>query len=150
MNVRNRNGNVAFINLTLAGRPKVMSKTILVVEDEQFSRTIILATLKAHGLNCISAENGLHALEVLKSNDCDMILTDLNMPHLNGLGLITAIRKGKRAPRISRDIPIVVLSAEEGEMVDSAKELGISSYFIKKEAIDNLVPKLKQLLGILD
>jgi DNA-binding NarL/FixJ family response regulator len=47
---------------------------------------------------------------------------------------------------VSRDIPIVVLSAEEGEMVDSSISLGISGYFIKKEPIDKLIPKLKQLL----
>jgi CheY-like chemotaxis protein len=148
--MHNRNGNVVFVNLTPAGCPNFMHKTILVVEDERFSRDIILATLRACGFNCISAENGQDALNILSVSSCDLILTDLRMPILNGLDLISAIRNGKRAPRISRDIPIVVLSAEKGEMIDAAIDLGISCYFIKKEPIDNLVPKLKQLLEILD
>ena len=72
------------------------------------------------------------------------------MPILNGLELISAIRNGEREPRIRRDIPIVVLSAEKGQMIDAAVDLGISSYFIKKEPIDNLVPRLKELLDIPD
>jgi len=77
---------------------------------------------------------------------CDLILTDLRMPVLNGLELIKAIREGKASSKINQGVPIVVLSAEEGEMVNSALELGISGYFIKKEPIDKLIPKLKQLL----
>ena len=77
---------------------------------------------------------------------CDLILTDLRMPVLNGLELIKAVREGKTSSQINQDVPIVVLSAEEGEMVNSALELGISGYFIKKEPIDKLIPKLKQLL----
>lgn len=123
-----------------------MNKTVLVVEDEKLSMKVIVGALTAGGFDCISAENGQDALDILSANDCDMILTDLNMPILNGLDLIKAIRNGKRSPRISRDIPIVVLSAEEGAMVDSAKELGISICFIKKEPIDRLIPDLWKLL----
>jgi CheY-like chemotaxis protein len=123
-----------------------MDKTILVVEDEKLSRTIILATLKAHGLHCMSAKDGQEALNLLSVMAFDLILTDLRMPVLNGLELISAIRNGEIPLRVSRDIPIVVLSAEEGEMVDSSISLGISGYFIKKEPIDKLIPKLKQLI----
>jgi CheY-like chemotaxis protein len=129
-----------------AGCPKVMEKTILVVEDEKLSRTIILATLEAHGLHCMSAKDGQEALNLLGIMAFELILTDLRMPVLNGLELIKAIRNGEIPHRVSRDIPIVVLSAEEGEMIDSAISLGISGYFIKKEPIDKLIPKLKQLL----
>lgn len=126
-----------------------MNKTILVVEDEKLSRTIILATLKAHGLHCISAENGREALKMLSTLECGLILTDLRMPVLNGLDLIKAIRSGENHLAINKDVPIVVLSAEEGEMIDSAVALDISGYFIKKEPIDKLVPKIKQLLEII-
>ncbi|MGB2173154.1 MAG: response regulator, partial [Porticoccaceae bacterium] len=77
-------------------------------------------------------------------------LTDLRMPVCNGIEFIKAIREGKKIPRVSKDIPIIVLSAEEGEMVDEAIKLGVSGYFIKKEPVDILVPKLKQLLGMVN
>lgn len=137
-----------FINLVPAGCPKIMKKTVLVVEDEKLSRTIILATLEANGFHCIPAVDGQEALNIIgeMTMPCDLILTDLRMPVLNGLELIKAIREGKTSSKINQDVPIVVLSAEEGEMVNSALELGISGYFIKKEPIDKLIPKLKQLL----
>ena len=122
-----------------------MDKTILVVEDERLSRTIIIARLEAHGFTCISAEDGQEALDLLNENDCDLILTDLRMPLLNGLDLIKAIREGQSSIA-NRDVPIVVLSAEEGAMVDLAVTMGISGYFIKKEPIDKLIPELKKLL----
>lgn len=129
-----------------------MDKRVLVVDDESFSRTIIVATLKAHGLYCEEAEHGEHAITKLNDENfkCDLILTDLRMPVCNGIEFIKAIREGKKAPKVSKDIPIIVLSAEEGEMVDEAIELGVSGYFIKKEPVDVLVPKLKQLLGMVN
>ena len=131
-----------------AGCPNLMNKTILVVEDEKLSRAIILATLEAHGFNCISAKDGQEALNIISTMKCDLILTDLRMPVLNGLELIKAIRGGKKILNISHEIPIVVLSSEEGNMIDSAITLGISGYFIKKEPIDKLIPKLKKLLEV--
>lgn len=77
-----------------------------------------------------------------------MILTDLRMPVLDGLELIKVIREGAIPLKVSRDIPIVVLSAEEGAMLDDARKLQISGCFIKKEPIDSLVPKLRELLKI--
>lgn len=131
-----------------AGCPNLMNKIILVVEDEKLSRATILATLEAHGFNCISAKDGQEALNIISTMKCDLILTDLRMPVLNGLELIKAIRGDKKILNISHEIPIVVLSSEEGNMVDSAITLGISGYFIKKEPIDKLIPKLKKLLEV--
>lgn len=131
-----------------AGCLIVMDKTILVIEDERLSRSLILGTLKKHGLQYKDAKNGIEALKHLRSSEFGLILTDLRMPVLDGIELIKAIREGSIPLKVSRDIPIVVLSAEEGEMVDCAKSHGISECFIKKEPIDILVPKLKQLLKI--
>ena len=127
---------------------KVMDKTILVVEDERMSRAIIELTLEAHGLGCKSAIHGQEALTLLSDIEFDLILTDLRMPVLDGIDLIKAIREGSIPLKVSRGIPIVVLSAEEGDMVDTAISHGISGWFIKKEPIDILVPTLKELLKI--
>jgi len=127
--------------------PNAMKKKILIVEDEKLSRAIIVATLESNGICCVSAEHGQQALDLLNNQPFDLILTDLRMPVLNGLELIKVIREHEKTIGVTRGVPIVVLSAEKGEMIDAAVELGISDYFIKSAPVDSLVPKLKQLLG---
>lgn len=124
-----------------------MKRTILVVEDKLLSRTVIVATLQSYGFNCIAAENGQQALELLTLNPCDLILTDLNMPIVDGLEFIRIVRQREARIGDKNPVPIVVLSAQRGEMVNAAMELGISEYFIKSVSFDKLVAKLQYLLG---
>ncbi|MDG1693474.1 MAG: response regulator [Porticoccaceae bacterium] len=124
-----------------------MKRTILVVEDERLSRTIIVATLESHGLKCIPAENGQQALELLTIRHCDLILTDLSMPIVDGIEFIKIVRKREKLTGKNNPIPIVVLSAEKSEIINGTRELDISGYFVKSISIDKLVPKLKYLLG---
>ena len=123
-----------------------MRRTILVVEDELLSRIVIVAILESHGLKCIAAENGQQALELLTISHCDLILTDLTMPVVDGLEFIRIVRKREKLTG-NKPIPIVVLSAETGEMINAAEEIGISDYFIKSITIEKLIPKLRYLLG---
>ena len=111
-----------------------MVKRVLVVDDEPMSRLVIVHTLKLHGLHCIEAEHGNDALELLNKENftCDLILTDLRMPVCNGIEFINKIQSGKQAPESAKDIPIIVLSAEEGAMIDEAVELGISGYLLRR------------------
>tara|TARA_B100000768_G_C10999180_1_gene257207 strand:+ start:88 stop:486 length:399 start_codon:yes stop_codon:yes gene_type:complete len=131
-----------------------MKKTILVVEDEKLSRKLIVGTLINHGFECLTAENGQYALDILENNHCDLILTDLRMPIMDGIEFIGAYRKreteGGHKDNINNHhkIPIVVLSAEEGEMLECALKLDIAGYFIKSSSIENLIPKLKDLLHV--
>ena len=123
-----------------------MKKTILVVEDERLSRKLIAGTLINHGFECLTAENGQYALDILENNHCDLILTDLRMPIMDGIEFIGAYRE--RETEGGHKIPIVVLSAEEGEMLERALKLDIAGYFIKSSSIENLIPKLKDLLHV--
>lgn len=123
-----------------------MKKTILVVENKTLSRTIIVRILEFHGLHCIAAENGQQALELLTISHCDLILTDLRMPVVDGVEFIKIVRKREKLIG-NKPIPIVVLSAERGDMINAAKEYGISDCFVKSAPFDKLVPKLKRLLG---
>lgn len=124
-----------------------MRKTILVVEDERLSRAVIVAILESHGLRCIAAENGQQALELLTISHCDLILTNLRMPIVDGVEFIKIVRKREKRIGGARPIPIVVLSAEKGEMVNATKELGVSDYFVKSAPFDKLIPKLRYLVG---
>jgi len=112
--------------------------TLLYVEDNPEARETTLMVFEEFFNNIIVATNGEEGLEKFKSNDIDLIITDINMPKLNGLDMIEEIRK------IDDKILIFVLSAynESGFFIDSIK-LGVEGYLLKPIEIN-------QFLGILN
>ena len=106
---------------------KLQSVRILFVEDETDLVTIISDTLNKLKANFETAENGQIALEKFKEhNDFDLIVTDINMPIMNGLELIKNIRE------FDKDIPVIIMSAHtEPEYIKSAEELGVDNYLLK-------------------
>lgn len=106
---------------------KLQSVKILFVEDETDLINIISDTLNKLKTNFKTAQNGKLALEEFnKENDFDLIVTDINMPVMNGLELIENIRK------VNTEIPVVIMSAHtEPEYIKSAEELGVTNYLLK-------------------
>ena len=106
---------------------KLQSVKILFVEDETDLVTIISDTLNKLKANFETAENGQVALEKFKEhNDFDLIVTDINMPIMNGLELIKNIRE------FNKEIPVIIMSAHtEPEYIKSAEELGVDNYLLK-------------------
>ncbi len=106
---------------------KLKSVKILFVEDEQDLITIISDTLGKLQANFITANDGKEALEVLSQhNDIDLIVTDINMPIMNGLELIEEVRK------TNKELPFVIMSAHtEPEYIKSAEQLGVTDYLLK-------------------
>lgn len=105
-----------------------MSQTILVVDDSPTVVKFLVFSLKSKGYRVVSACDGMDALEKLSNleEDVDLIVTDLNMPNLDGYGLIEAIRQNHQST------PIIILSSEEGEE-DQVRgmEVGANSYLVK-------------------
>ena len=103
--------------------------TVLVVDDSQTMRMLILFHLikMLPGVNIVEAVHGAHALEMLRQRDVDLILTDMNMPELDGAGLIRAVRTELR-----RDTPIIVITTR-GEQPDRERgmALGANGYVTK-------------------
>ena len=106
---------------------KLQSVKILFVEDETDLVTIISDTLNKLKANFETAENGQVALEKFKEhNDFDLIVTDINMPIMNGLELIKNVRE------FNKEIPVIIMSAHtEPEYIKSAEELGVDNYLLK-------------------
>lgn len=100
---------------------------LLFIEDEEELLKIICDALQKLGINYLTATNGKEGLEVLaKNSDIDVIITDINMPIMNGLEMIKELNKQ------GSKIPIVVMSAHtEEEYIDEAKVQGISEYLLK-------------------
>ena len=105
-----------------------MSQTILVVDDSPTVVKFVSVSLKAKGYQVIVACDGMDALEKMSSmsGQVDLIITDLNMPNLDGYGLIETVRQGRSKT------PIIILSSEEDD-ADRARGIavGANSYLVK-------------------
>lgn len=105
-------------------------KRILIVEDSGTMRSLIVTTLEDLGepVKVDEAENGFEALRLLPRVDYDLILTDINMPDINGLELVSFV---KQDPRYAR-VPLVIVSTEGSERDrDKGMELGADAYLTK-------------------
>ena len=106
---------------------KIKKLHILFVEDEKDLRNIITNTFTKLQVNFDTAENGEIALEKIKTNHYDLIVTDINMPIMNGLELLKIIRE-----ELKMDIPVYIMSAHTNkEYTNKAKELGVNNYIMK-------------------
>ena len=84
---------------------------ILTVDDSPSMRALLNHALSAQGFAVSQAEDGMAALDWLAHNEVDVVITDINMPRLDGFGLIERLRDGTR----HRDRPILVLTTESSE-----------------------------------
>ena len=105
-----------------------MNKIALIADDSSTVRKFVSFALKSMGIEVVAASDGIDALEKLSTESFDLIITDLNMPHLDGYELISSIREIKDY----KEIPIIILSSESGEE-DQSKgfSVGANSYMIK-------------------
>lgn len=105
-----------------------MAKKILVAEDSASIRKFITLALKLRGYQVITAVDGMEAMEKLPNEDIDLLITDLNMPNIDGYKLISNIRNSDDY----KGLPIIILSSLSGdEDVQQGLSAGANSYLIK-------------------
>ncbi|MEM8625054.1 MAG: response regulator [Pseudomonadota bacterium] len=105
-----------------------MSRTILTVDDSRSIRAALRETLEELGFDVLEAEDGVHGFEVLSANEVDLLITDLNMPNMNGLDLI---RKVRAEPRYE-GLPVVMLTTEnQPDKMKEGREAGASGWIVK-------------------
>ncbi|MBM3617301.1 MAG: response regulator [Alphaproteobacteria bacterium] len=114
-----------------------MSKTILAVDDSRTMRDMVAHTLKGAGFEVVSAEDGEEALKLLEqTGKIDLIITDLNMPKVDGFGLIDGVRNSAA----HRFVPILMLTTEAGqEQKERGKALGATGWIVKPFNPEKLV-----------
>lgn len=122
-----------------------MSKNVLIVDDSKTVRNLVAFILKAEGIKVTTAEDGLDGLEKLYSmSEVDLILTDINMPRMDGFSFIIAVREQDSY----KDIPIIILSTEGGEEdIQKGIRLGANLYMVKPAQPEKMVRNIKMLLG---
>jgi CheY-like chemotaxis protein len=116
---------------------------VLVCDDDPTTRFVIKRML-THNFGCSVTEcgSGSEALQAIAKEKFTFVLLDLEMPDMNGVETLTAIRKSAE----SRDLPVMVLSNERRrEVVQQLLKLGISDYVLKPPRPENLVPKIQRL-----
>ena len=121
--------------------------TVLVVEDDIFGRKLTESMLRKLQIGCFTAKNGKEALEVLKVQRCDLILTDLHMPVINGWELTQRVRHSK-GDDIDPLIPIIALSSTSEALIKTAIQTGVNDYLAKPVTLEKLLPKLRQWLPV--
>lgn len=105
-----------------------MSKTILTVDDSRTMRNMLKLALENAGYIVIQAEDGVHGTEVLSDIVPDVVVTDINMPRMDGFGFIDHIRQDSR----HRAVPILVLTTEsDQEKKDRARRSGATGWIVK-------------------
>ena len=105
-----------------------MAKTILVAEDSSSVRKFIFFSLKLTGFEVITAVDGMDALEQLPKHKVDLLITDLNMPNVDGIKLIKTVREDPEY----KDLPIIILSSlSADEDIENGLSAGANSYLIK-------------------
>lgn len=106
-----------------------MSKTILTVDDSKTMRDMLKLALGNAGHTVIQADDGVNGVEALQqAGTVDVIITDINMPRLDGYGFIDQVRRDPR----NRAIPILVLTTESGpEKKQRARDAGATGWIVK-------------------
>lgn len=122
-----------------------MEKKILIVDDSSSVRQVVGFTLKNAGYDVIEAVDGRDALARLSAApSVGMIVTDLNMPNLDGIGLIRAVR----AIATHKFIPIVMLTTEsQDSKKQDGKSAGATGWIIKPFKPEQLLAVVKKVLG---
>lgn len=119
-----------------------MPASILIVEDDADAREILLLVLAEYGFKVTEAEDGRAALKLTESMRPDLVITDIHMPNLDGVGLIKALRK---RPEM-RDVPILIFSACSNGPVSDAMRAGANAAASKPLQLDSLIRLIKSLL----
>lgn len=121
-----------------------MSRTVLTVDDSKAIRDMVAFTLEPQGYRVIGAADGAEGLVRFKADSVNLVITDLNMPVMNGIEMIRRLRAEPRGA----GVPIVMLTTEtKPEMKAEGKAAGATGWINKPFDADTLVAVAKKLVG---
>ena len=118
--------------------------TILAVDDSTTLRQMVTMTLKNSGHQVIEATNGKEALQAAQGKQVDLVLSDVNMPIMDGITLVKELRKISSY----RLTPILMLTTESSaDMKQQGKSAGATGWLVKPFSPDKLLATVKRVLG---
>jgi DNA-binding response OmpR family regulator len=120
---------------------------VLVVDDNQDVRDLVVHILNADGFHVYSATDGENALAILNSNQVDLVLLDVMMPGKSGLEVLQEIRSGSN--KKIREIPVMMITAKSStDDIDQALALGANSYVVKPFRGTTIREKVRSILEL--
>lgn len=123
-----------------------MKKKVLVVDDSATMRSLLVSTLEEiDGIETVQASNGFEALKALPMQPFDLVLTDINMPEINGLEIVHFIKNNETY----RNIPLIIVSTEHGQAdIRKGLALGAQKYITKPFDPEQVKKTVKELLNV--
>ena len=105
-----------------------MSKSVMIVDDSESIRKFLAFALRSQGITVVAARDGMDALEKLSQYKIDLVITDLNMPNMDGFEFLKALREDHEYSKV----PVIILSSLTNEQdVQMGMKLGANSYLVK-------------------
>jgi CheY-like chemotaxis protein len=119
-------------------------RTVLIADDSKTSQMLVKTTLqRIPDLNFLTADNGAEALTVVQNSHVDLLVTDINMPEMDGIALVRAVRE----MHDQKALPILIITAKGEEAArDQGLALGANGYVLKPLSTRELTERASQLL----
>lgn len=120
-----------------------MGHRILVVDDSASVRKFVSVSLEMQGFSVITASDGMEALEKLPGEEVNLVITDLNMPNMDGFELIKTLRENPAY----KELPIIVLTSlsDQGSK-EQGKALGVESFVVKPFSLEKIQYEVSKYL----
>lgn len=121
----------------------VQNLRALVVDDSPTMRGFVVAALESYGFEVTSAKSGFEALKILPKDRFDLIVTDVNMPDINGLELVRYVRSSQ----VHQKSPLIIISTDGRERDrERGMHLGATAYLVKPFKPEELIALVKEVL----
>ena len=116
---------------------------VLVVDDSESIRELVGMTLESQGYQVHKSEDGVEAIDPLSNSEVDLVITDLNMPNMDGISLLKKIRKDDSKV----GLPVLMLTTEsQAAKKDEARKEGATGWIVTPFAQERLISVVKKVL----
>lgn len=121
-----------------------MTLKVLAIDDSRTIRSLIRKVMEDAGFDCICAEDGVDGVSRFSEENPDVVITDINMPNMDGFGVISTIRSGTT----NRMVPILVLTTESADHLKSrARDAGATGWIVKPFDDETIVSIVRRVTG---
>ena len=122
-----------------------MTIKVLAIDDSRTIRNLVRKAMEDAGFTCTTADDGVQGVERFGEVEPDVVITDINMPRMDGFGVIDAIRSGTSA---NRTVPILVLTTESAEELKArARKAGATGWIVKPFEDTAIVSVVRRVTG---
>ncbi len=119
-----------------------MTTKVLAIDDSRTIRHLLSATLVDAGFEVVTADDGVDGVDAFQDAEADVVITDINMPNMDGFGVINSIRQGD----VNNKVPILVLTTESGDDLKMrARDAGATGWIVKPFDDVSLISALKRV-----